>query len=144
MGDSDSPVQELIQQLSQLSQVFMDAHPEGKPPKVTPPMLFNGSQDKLDDYLAQCKLYLALQAEEYPNNIHKILFILLYMKEGTTAPWATQRVNRLLNPLIPRPMLIEFVGELETMFANPNKEALARQKLSQVQPGNGSVDTVWA
>ena len=132
MGDSDSPVQESIQQLSQLFQAFTDAHSEGKPPKVAPPMPFNGSQDKLDDYLAQCKLYLALQVKEYPDNIHKILFILSYMKEGTAAPWATQRVNQLLDPLIPRPMLIKFIGELKTMFADLKKEALACQKLSQV------------
>ena len=84
-----------------------------------------------DDYLAQCKLYLALRAKEYPEDIHKILFILSYMKEGTTTPWATQKVNRLLDPTIPRPTLVEFIDKLKTMFADLNQEASAHQKLSQ-------------
>ena len=58
--------------------------------------------------------------KEYPEDIPKILFILSYMKEGIAALWVTQKVNQLLNPTIPRPTLVEFIDELETMFANLN------------------------
>ncbi len=53
------------------------------------------------------------------------------MKGGLAGPWATQKVNQLLNPLLPiAPTLTEFAGELDSMFANPNREATACQKLS--------------
>ena len=92
--------------------------------------------------MGQCKLYLALQEKEYPEDIHKILFILSYMKEGTAAPWVTQKVNNFLDPTFDRPSLVEFVQELEVMFTDPNWEASAHQKLSQVRQGSNSVDTV--
>ena len=39
-------------------------------------------------------------------------------------------------------LLVKFVDELETMFANLNQEASAHQKLSQAQQGSNSVNTV--
>src|SRR5260370_9911315 len=73
-------------------------------PKVTLPNPYDGNQDKLDDFLGQCQLYLTLCGDDYPDDLQKILFILSYMKEGTTAPWAVQQVNCLLTPsILPRP-----------------------------------------
>jgi hypothetical protein len=63
-----------------------------KPPKVAAPNPFNGNCETLDDFLlTQCRLYLTRRQDDYPDDI-KILFVLSYMKEGTAAPWTTEKV----------------------------------------------------
>ena len=124
---TDSPIQESIQQLSQLIQTLVNGQATGSPPKlpkVAAPSPYNGDQTKLDEFLGQCKLYLTLRHTNYPDDVQKILFILSYMKEGTTGPWATQKVDFLLKSPI-KPMLSEFIKELKTMFVDPNQEASA-------------------
>ena len=145
---TDSPIQELIKQLLQLIQNFVNGQTTAsmgastKLPKVAPPSIYNGNWMKLDKFLAQCKLYLALCHSNYPDNIHKILFILSYMKEGTAGPWVTQKIDHLLDLPATLPMLSEFIEELKTMFADPNREASAQQKLSETRQGSGSINTV--
>jgi Domain of unknown function (DUF4939) len=102
--------QEQIQQLTQLVQALLNAQaaqvgqvppvPVPRPPKVTTPLLFNGDQEKLEDFLAQCCLYLSLHHAEYPDDQQQILFILSHMKEGTAAPWASQKINAYLSLLM--------------------------------------------
>ena len=63
---------------------------------------------------------------EFPDEHSHILFILSYMKGGSAGPWATQKVNQLLDPLLPAtPTLDEFAEELDSMFADLNREAVA-------------------
>ena len=39
---------------------------------------------------------MAMHAIEFQDERSQILFILSYMKGGTTSPWATQRINAIL------------------------------------------------
>src|SRR5260370_28995165 len=104
--------------------------PALQPPKVTPPSPFSGGQDDLECFKAECNLYLTMRQVEFPDEHSHILFILSYMKGGSAGPWATQKVNQLLHPLLPiTPTLAEFAGELDTMFTDPNRTATACQKL---------------
>ncbi len=67
-----------------------------------------------------------MRQAEFPDKHSHILFILSYMKGGLAGPWATQKVNQLLDPLLPiTPTLAEFAGELDSMFADLNREAMA-------------------
>src|SRR5258708_34317868 len=70
--------------------------PTPKPPKVVTPSPFSGTQDDLDRFKAECSLYLSMRHSEFLDECSNILFILLYMKGGTTGPWATQRINSIL------------------------------------------------
>ena len=79
---------------------------------------------------------------EHTDDVHKILFILSYMKEGAATAWVTQKVDYLLTPNTTNPTLDEFIQELETMFADPNHKASACQKLSKAQQGNGPVNII--
>jgi hypothetical protein len=82
---------EAIQQLAQIVQAVINAQLPAptvpKPPKVATPTPFNGDHEKLDDFLAQCRLYLTLHQVDYPDDLDRILFILSHMKEGTVALW---------------------------------------------------------
>ena len=69
---TNSPIQESIQQLSQLIQTLVNGQAAGSPPKlpkVAAPSPYNGDWTKLDEFLGQCKLYLALKHADYPDDI---------------------------------------------------------------------------
>lgn len=143
--------QEQIQQLTQLVQALLNAQatqagqapvPTPRPPKVATPSPFNGDREKLEDFLAQCRLYLSLRHVEYPDDQQQILFVLSHMKEGTAAPWASQKINTYLSPNAVIPTLEDFLQELKDMFADPNRAATAIQKLSDARQGTNPVETI--
>src|SRR5258708_3285971 len=95
--------------------------PAPKPPKATAPTPFSSAQDNLDHFKAECSLFLSMRSMEFPDEWSSILFILSYMKGGSTNPWATQKINRILSVVDPaEPMWAEFTVELDKMFADPN------------------------
>src|SRR5258707_12520655 len=71
--------------------------PTLKPPKVATPTPFSSTQDDLDHFKAECSLYLSMRSAEFMDEQSSILFVLLYMKGGSAGPWATQKINRILD-----------------------------------------------
>src|SRR5258708_39395458 len=95
--------------------------PTPKPPKVATPTLFSGTQDGLDHFKAECSLYLSMRPTEFMDKQSSILFVLLYMKGGSTGPWVTQKINRILDTAnSASTMWAEFTIELDEMFVDPN------------------------
>src|SRR6266446_9245221 len=72
--------------------------PPPKPPKVSAPSPFSGVQDDLDHFKAKCSLYLSMRQSKFLDEHSNVLFVLLYMKGGSTGPWATQKINSILYP----------------------------------------------
>ena len=67
-------------------------------------------------------------AIEFQDERSQILFVLSYMKGGTTGPWATQRINAILYDNDSAPQTFDkFAAELDSMFANPNRLFLVPQ-----------------
>src|SRR5258708_1261404 len=115
--------------------------PTPKPPKVVTPSPFSSTQDDLDHFKAECSLYLSIRHSEFPVEHRNILFVLSYMKGGTTGPWATQRINSILYPSKAEEVTwAGFVSELDKMFADPNCQATARRKLATLHQGDSSVE----
>src|SRR5258705_3817745 len=115
--------------------------PTPKPPKVAAPSPFSGAQDDLDRFKVECSLYLSMRHSGFPDKCSNILFILLYMKGGTTGPWATQRINSILYLSEAEEVTwAGFVLELDKMFADPNCQATARRKLATLCQGDSSVE----
>src|SRR5258708_3750583 len=105
--------------------------PPPKPPKVSAPSPFSGAQDDLDCFKAECSLYLSMRQSEFPDECSNILFVLLYMKGGSTGPWATQKINSILYPAnMEEVTWAGFISELDKMFADPNCQATAQRKLT--------------
>ena len=70
-----------------------------------------------------------------------VLFILLYMKGGSTGPWATQKINSILYPANTEEVTwAGFVSELDEMFVDPNCQATAWRKLATLHQGDSSVE----
>src|SRR5258707_13250331 len=108
--------------------------PPLKPPKVSAPSPFSGAQDDLDCFKAECSLYLSMRHSEFPDKHSNILFILSYMKGGSAGPWATQKINSILFDA-QEVMWAGFVEELNEMFADLNRQATARRKLTTLHQG---------
>jgi hypothetical protein len=100
--------------------------PAPKPPKVAAPTPFSGSQEDLDRFKAECGLYMSMRHTEFQDERSQVLFVLSYMKGGTAGPWATQCINTLLAPGAPNIAFDDFADELDSMFADPNRQATAR------------------
>src|SRR5260221_4681034 len=113
--------------------------PPPKPPKVSAPSPFSGAQDDLDHFKAKCSLYLSMRRSEFPDERSNALFILSYMKGGSTGPWATQKINSILFDA-QEVMWAGFIEELDEMFADPNHQATARRKLATLCQGDSSVE----
>src|SRR5258706_6698832 len=113
--------------------------PPLKPPKVSTPSPFSGAQDDLDRFKAECSLYLSMRCSEFPDKCSNALFILSYMKGGSTGPWATQKINSILFDS-QEVTWAGFIEELDEMFADPNRQATARRKLATLHQGDSSVE----
>src|SRR5258707_4237289 len=69
-----------------------------------------------------------------------MLFILSYMKGGAAGTWATHKIQQVLNPSRVPMTMDEFEAKVDLVFADPNQEATAQQKLSTLQQGANSID----
>src|SRR5258705_5019335 len=103
--------------------------PPLKPPKVSAPSPFSGAQDDLDCFKAECSLYLSMRCSEFLDKRSNALFILSYMKGGSTGPWATQKINSILFDA-QEVTWARFVEELDETFADPNCQATPTRNLS--------------
>src|SRR5258707_4397163 len=117
--------------------------PTPKPPKVVTPTPFSSTQDDLDCFKAECSLYLSMRSAEFMDEWSSILFVLLYMKAGSTGPWVmvTQKINRILDTATPAETTwAEFTIELDKMFADLNCQATTRRKLATLHQGDSSIE----
>src|SRR5258707_6223490 len=115
--------------------------PPLKPPKVSTPSPFSGAQDNLDRFKAECSLYLSMRQSEFPDECSNVLFILSYMKGGSTGPWAMQKINSILYPANPEEVTwAGIILELDEMFADPNCQATTQRKLTSLHQGDSSVE----
>jgi hypothetical protein len=55
--------------------------------KLKTPTPFSGKREDLRKFLQEVKIYLLANADAYPANIDKILFVLSYMSEGDANSW---------------------------------------------------------
>ena len=55
--------------------------------KIRPPTPFSGKWEDLRKFLQEIKIFLLGNADAYPNDLDKILFVLSYMSEGDANSW---------------------------------------------------------
>src|SRR5258705_3197254 len=115
--------------------------PPPKPPKVSTPSSFSGAQDNLDCFKAECPVYLSMRQSKFRDECSNVLFVLSYMKGGSTGPWAIQKINSILYPAnMEEVTWAGFVLELDEMFVDPNHQATAWRKLTTLCQGDSSVE----
>src|SRR5258707_616163 len=115
--------------------------PPPKPPKVSTPSPFSGVQDDLDCFKAECSPHLSMRQYEFLDKCSNVLFILSYVKGGSTGPWAMQKFISILYPANTEEVTwAGFVLELDKMFVDPNHQATAQRKLATLHQGDSSVE----
>jgi hypothetical protein len=55
--------------------------------KLKTPTPYSGKREDLRKFLQEVKIYLLANADAYPNDLDKVLFVLSYMSEGDSASW---------------------------------------------------------
>src|SRR5258708_27794154 len=130
--------------------VTFQLHPTSSTCLLPPPLQLQGvlvqlcyvhAQDDLDCFKAECSPYLSMRHSTFPDERSNVLFVLSYMKGGTTGPWATQRINSILYLSEAEEVTwAGFVLELDKIFADPNHQATARRKLTTLHQGDSSVE----
>ena len=55
--------------------------------KLKTPMPFSGKREDLRKFLQEVKIYLLANADAYPRDMDKVLFVLSYMSEGDASSW---------------------------------------------------------
>src|SRR5258706_883460 len=80
-----------------------------------------------------------MRCSEFLDEHSNALFVLSYMKGGSTGPWATQKINSILFDA-QEVMWAGFIEELDKIFADPNRQATARRKLTTLHQGDSSVE----
>ncbi len=124
-----------------LPQPSTATNPTPEPLKVVTPTLFSGTQDNLDHFKAECSLYLSMRSTKFMDEWSSILFVLSYMKGGSAGPWVTQKVNQILDAANPtETMWVEFMIELDEMFADLNCQVTTRRKLATLHQGDSSIE----
>ena len=115
------------------------------PPEVNKPEEFDGRSERLDQFIHQCILSLALGNW---NAQAKITFVLSYMKKGSALTWAEQKLNEYatgdpnVNPVVP-PWAItwdDFLVELRAAFGDISRQKTARIRIHDIKQGTRSVD----
>ncbi len=82
-----------------------------------------------------------MRQSEFLDKCSNVLFVLLYMKGGSTGPWAMQKINSILYPANTEEVTwAGFVLELDKMFVDPNCQATTQRKLATLHQGNSSVE----
>jgi hypothetical protein len=123
-GFVSAAVQQTLQQHPPPTQSTREA-------KGADPEPFSGDRKKTESFLRSVRLNIALQPRVYPTELHKILYTLSWMKDGTAGAWAESLSTSFLDPETHNPYetFEEFLIAFESAFGEPDREFTARSQL---------------
>jgi hypothetical protein len=107
---------------------------------------FDGNQEKFDQWIAQCGLYLLGNHQLYDDNTKKITFILSCMNTGEANYWMQDYLQHYYNTDDNTPVdrhnkgyvetYNQFTARLQTAFSPADEPAFTRQALRMMKQGN--------
>lgn len=128
--------QQIIQLTQQLAAVQAQPPPAPPPPArrkipVAEPNRFSGQPELFQTFMGQCKLFMTLRPEDFPDDRARVGFVISYLA-GTAAQWAT--------PLITQnsPLMSDYRGfcqRLKEMYEDPLRVQQAARRLRDLQQG---------
>lgn len=133
--------QTLQNTIQQLQAAPAHAHAP-RPPKVSPPQIFNGKREEnVDVFLSQIQLNIAVNHDRFPDDISKVWFMLSYLKE-TAGKWAEPIITSATTHT-PSPLLTNFNGfkaEFVKMFGQADKEGHAIRTLTRLRQTSSAAE----
>ncbi|KAJ7320456.1 hypothetical protein JRQ81_019967 [Phrynocephalus forsythii] len=136
-----TPLAALQNQVLLLSQAIIQLQhapaPAGLQPRcpLLPPDRFEGKLEEFPAFLAQCKLFTEVRAQEFPTERSKVCFIISLLK-GQVAKWATPLLLSA-SPLLDNYQA--FLNHISSAFQNPVQAATANRRLRALKQGKDSV-----
>src|ERR1700731_3563713 len=104
------------------------------PLKIVEPECFNGNLANLRRFKHQYGIFLCANKESYPGDEEKIMFVLSYMKEGSTELWAGSYIDKAV-VLKNWGNWEEFTAQLEHNFTDRNEVRCAMERLDSQKQG---------
>ena len=103
----------------------------GKEKMLNRPTLFTGDQTKIQTFIQECNMYLAINRKIYDDNPSKIAFMLSFITDGEALQWKEQFVKLITgaNLSFTFPTCAEFVGKLLEVFKEIDQTGAAMNKL---------------
>jgi Retrotransposon gag protein len=110
--------------------------------KGADPKPFSGDRKKTESFLCSVQLNIALQPRVYLTELHKILYTLSWMKDGTAGAWAESLSTSFLDPEAHNPYntFEGFLLAFEGAFGEPDREFTTRSQLRNLKQGKMSAE----
>jgi hypothetical protein len=108
--------------------------------KGNKPTPFTGDRHKLDDFIADCNLYLTITAPKAEGATKKAWF-LTFIQGGEASSWKTQYVN---SPEYNSDTYDQFRARFIKVFEDPQKKANACTAIDRLWQNNLTVDQYYA
>ena len=118
-----------------------------KPLKINTPEPFDGSRGKLRAFFSQVELFFGFNADKFPTDKHKVLFISTYLR-GPAFKWFNSFLMDFLNNKPDKrddntvevtQNYLNFQNKLRQVFGDFNEEHLAERRMQSLrQTGSAS------
>jgi Ty3 transposon capsid-like protein len=114
--------------------------------KGADPEPFSRDRKKTESFLCSVQLNITLQPRVYLTELHKILYTLSWMKDGTAGAWAESLSTSFLDPEAHNPYntFEGFLLAFESAFGEPDQEFTAHSQLQNLKQGKMSVEEYTA
>jgi len=144
LAQSQSPPEPLIQFESLSLRMAQESETAAaavlnKEIKMNTPTPFTGKKEKLEEFLIELEMYLAMNADIYNTDQRKIIFALSFMKEGTAGWWKQFFWKQTQEQTQPWDWTV-FKNALTTSFATPDKPGDAITKLETEMMTSGTAN----
>ena len=114
--------------------------------KLRPPTPFSGKLEDLRKFLQEIKNFLLGNADAYPSNLDKILFVLSYMSEGDANSWKEEFFNSAEQTAVQTGTTLtlrtykNFIEEIEKDFSPYDTPKDAIYEMKELKLGKSSIE----
>ena len=114
--------------------------------KLRPPTPFSGKREDLRKFLQEIKIFLLGNADAYPSDLDKILFVLSYMSEGDTNSWkeeffdSAEQVAAQTGTTLTLGTYKNFIAEIEKDFSPYDAPKDAIYEMKELKLGKSSIE----
>jgi hypothetical protein len=109
---------------------------------INRPTTFHGDRSKVNSFVQECKLYLAINDQIYVSDAAKIAFVLSHMVDKEALQWKEQYITSITNAAdqIVFPTYLVFITALKEAFKPVDQTADAMHKLNLIKQGSRPVE----
>ena len=114
--------------------------------KLRPPTPFSGKREDLRKFLQEIKIFLLGNADAYPTDLDKILFVLSYMSEGDANSWKEEFFNSAEQTAAQTGTTLtlgtykNFIEEIEKDFSPYDAPKDAIYEMKELKLGKSSIE----